>query len=118
MITGSVISGSSEDGLIVHTPLVASQSALGMLNLMVSAPDAPAAQASTAALVLAAVIASRNVQLPLAAESSSVVPTVMVAAWAGLTASSSSNNMATIATTQKARTLLALPPATPASSSR
>lgn len=49
------------------------------LKRIVSSPAVPAVQASTAALVLAAMIASRNVQLPLTVLSSAVVLTVIVA---------------------------------------
>src|SRR6266436_1291352 len=71
---GSVIVGSAEVGLIVLTPPP------GMLKLITSSPGSPAGASPDAALVLAAVIASRRVTTPSTAIVSPVLVTVIVLA--------------------------------------
>src|SRR3977135_1826420 len=78
MVTGPVMTGKAAVGTMLFTPAPA------MLKLMVSAPYAPGDCAETSALMLALllaeVIASRNVTRPSTAMVSPVPVTVMVAA--------------------------------------
>src|SRR5215210_379193 len=83
MITGLVISGSAEDGLIVHAPALQPVSVSGMLNSMVSA----------SAVTLASWMASMSVQVLLHVPSGVATPVSAVeltvkgaAAWVGLSA--------------------------------
>src|SRR5262245_7394108 len=75
MNTGSVMIGRALIGWMVWTV----PGAPAMLNLMVSSPGSPAAASPEAALVLAAVSASRRVTKPSSAMESSTLVTVRMA---------------------------------------
>src|SRR5215210_7006054 len=104
MVTGWMMSGRGCPGavvvllptLIVHTPLVASQSVQGMLKSMVSASAAVFASCMAALKVHWSPVAKASeshVPLGAASGSSAVELTVkMVAAWAGLVVSCEPNN--------------------------
>src|SRR5215213_2869701 len=117
MVTGWMTAGNAEDGLILHTPLVALQpvSVLGLiLNSMVSA----------SAVVLASCMAALKVHwsptVPVSTSHAAFVRSAsapspveltmkMVAAWAGLVVACEPNNTATENARTKKASVLALP---------